>query len=40
MRQTPLAQTGGGSWGLQTESPATYTSFGVADPMLTLKLSG
>jgi hypothetical protein len=29
-----FGDTGGGGIGLQTESSATYTSFGVADPLL------
>jgi hypothetical protein len=30
-----FGDTGGGAWGLQTESPATYTSFGQPDPIMT-----
>jgi hypothetical protein len=29
-----LGDTGGGSWGVQAESGSTYTSFGVADPLV------
>ena len=30
-----FGDTGGGTWGVETESSATYTSFGVQDPIVT-----